>query len=99
MTELSQRGEAVSRFGNGRDLHLSLVALRTLLSHLVDRVAGRLFSAELQAALHPLPPPERDCVQAAIEGCAARRRPEERLMMLRKVRKQREQLPDPGSDG
>jgi hypothetical protein len=33
------------------DLFLTLIALRTLLSHLTNRVAGHLFSAELQAAL------------------------------------------------
>jgi len=80
------------------DLFLSLVALRTLLSHLADRVADRLFSAELQAALRSLPLPARDCVQATIEQYAARRCPEERLLLLRKIKKQREQLPEPGSD-
>jgi hypothetical protein len=69
------------------DLFLSLVALRALLSLLTDRVAGRLFSAELQAALLALPPPARDCVQATIEQYAARRCPEERLLLLRKIKK------------
>jgi hypothetical protein len=78
------------------DLFLSLVALRALLAHLIDRVAGRLFSGELQAALRSLSPPARDCLQAAIALCAARLRPEERLLLLRKIAVRPEQLPEPG---
>ena len=76
---------------------LTLVALRRLFSQLVPTVAERLFSAELRAMLQPLPPAVRDRRQADIEQRAARTRPEDRLLLLRKTKSHRKQSPEPGS--
>ena len=79
------------------DPFLTLVVLRRLLSQLTSLVAARLFDAELQDALSPLPPLVRDGVLARIERYAARHDPEERLLLLRKKIKMRQkQSPEQG---
>ena len=59
---------------------------RLVVPQLTDRVAGRLFSAELSHALQPLPPLERARHQAKIERLASRKRPEDRLLLPRKIK-------------
>ena len=71
------------------DTFRALLAVRALLTRLVDHVAERQFAAELKAVLEPLPPPARERLQAAILKAAARHRPERRLSMLRRLIKRR----------
>lgn len=68
---------------------LTLIALRALLSRLVDQTAQHLFTRELEGLFHLLPQPARDQLQIAIERIAARQSPEQRLRMLRKIKKHR----------
>jgi len=66
---------------------LTLVALRRLLSQLADRLAVRLFAAELKALLRDLPPERRGEVLDLIVKSAARRNPADMVRFLRKIKK------------
>ena len=68
---------------------LTLIALRALLSRLIDQSAQHLFTRELENLFHLLPQPARDQLHIAIERTASRQSPEQRLLMLRKIQRRR----------
>ena len=80
------------------DTFLALAAFRTLLSQLTDRVAGHLFDVELRDMLRPIPPSTGRFIRTVFEQQTARTTPQERLLILRKIKKQREQLPEQESE-
>jgi hypothetical protein len=71
------------------DTYLTLIALRALLSRLIDHTAQHLFAAELEELFHLLPQPARNQLEIAIERIAARQSLEQRLRTLRKIKRSR----------
>lgn len=71
------------------DTYLTLIALRALLSRLIDHTAQHLFARELEDLFHLLPQPARDQLRIAIETIAARQGPEQQLQTLRAVKRRR----------
>lgn len=71
------------------DSFLTLVAIRKLLSRLVDSVADALFTAELCETLQPLPLSVRERLQERIERLAVHKRSEDTLLLLRSIKKKR----------
>jgi hypothetical protein len=93
-----QVGLAVRRIQDRTgDPFLTLVALRRLLSRLVDGVADALFTAELCETLRPLPPSVRERLQERIERLAVHKRPEDNLLLLRSIRKRRKTIAGTGT--
>jgi hypothetical protein len=79
------------------DSFLTLVALRRLLSRLVDSVAGALFTTELRETLQPLSPSVRERLQERIERLAVPKRPEDSLLLLRSIKKRRKTITGTGT--
>ena len=81
----------------GGDPYRSLVALRSVLSHLASHVAADLFKTEMAALLVQLSPSLRDRFLRAIHVCYGHRPPGEALRGLRKLvdqaRKPEKQVP------
>lgn len=88
------------------DLFLTMVAFRVFLARFVDCLASDLFTAELGDLLHrsywkntgkPVSPAAQARIQAELERIVMNKSPENRLLILRKIKKQWEQLPEQGS--
>jgi hypothetical protein len=73
-----------------KDPFLALLALDRVLDGLIDRVATQLLHRELSEALAPIPPLEREGLQNNIERLAARDSPRRALIVLRRLRGERE---------
>jgi len=69
------------------DPFLALVAVRSLLPRLIDRVADLLLTAELEVALQPLSPAVRDLCIQKIKHLAAHESSQARLLAIRKIKK------------
>ena len=81
--------------GRTNDPFLTLLALDRVLDGLVDRVAAQLLHRELSEALAPIPPQERESIQANIERLAARDGPRQALITFRRLRKAHQKKTDP----
>jgi hypothetical protein len=68
---------------------LTLVALRSLFAQLVEACAARAFERELDLALDGLPADLRLLYRAQIDAAAAQHDAEERLWMLRNIRRRK----------
>lgn len=71
-----------------RDPLIALIALRRVLAHLTTIVATRAFATELQALLLALPEPARIRARSVVQRRVRHLKPEERVRILRKAKKQ-----------
>ena len=72
----------------GRDPLMTLLALRRVLVHLTTIVAARVFVSELLALLSTLPATTRARARSIIQRQTRHLSPEERVLILRKAKKQ-----------
>jgi hypothetical protein len=73
--------------GRTGDPFRTLLTLDRVLDGLIDCVATQLFQQELDEALAPIPPLEREGIQRNIDRLAARDGPRKALIVLRRCRR------------
>ena len=76
----------------------TLLTLDRVLDGLIDCVATQLFHQELDEALAPISPLEREGVQRNIDRLAARASPREALIVLRRCRRDLEKKRGSGNN-